>query len=54
MEGGKRKMDVKDILKHVDHTLLLQPSTWAEILNNSSHLAHFLERDFSHSNRILL
>ena len=24
-------MDVKDILKHVDHTLLLQPSTWAEI-----------------------
>lgn len=24
-------MDVKEILKHVDHTLLLQPSTWAEI-----------------------
>ena len=24
-------MDVKDILKHVDHTLLLQGSTWAEI-----------------------
>ena len=24
-------MDNKDILKHVDHTLLLQPSTWAEI-----------------------
>ena len=24
-------MDAKDILKHVDHTLLLQPSTWAEI-----------------------
>ena len=25
------KMDVKDILKHVDHTLLLQHATWAEI-----------------------
>lgn len=24
-------MDNKEILKHVDHTLLLQPSTWAEI-----------------------
>lgn len=24
-------MDVKEILKHVDHTLLLQPSTWEEI-----------------------
>lgn len=24
-------MDVKEILRHVDHTLLLQPSTWAEI-----------------------
>ena len=24
-------MDVKEILSHVDHTLLLQPSTWAEI-----------------------
>ena len=24
-------MDVKEILGHVDHTLLLQPSTWAEI-----------------------
>ena len=24
-------MDVKEILNHVDHTLLLQPSTWAEI-----------------------
>lgn len=24
-------MEVKEILKHVDHTLLLQPSTWAEI-----------------------
>ena len=24
-------MDVKEILKHVDHTLLLQPATWAEI-----------------------
>ena len=24
-------MDVKEILKHVDHTLLLQTSTWAEI-----------------------
>lgn len=24
-------MDIKEILKHVDHTLLLQPSTWEEI-----------------------
>lgn len=24
-------MEVKEILKHVDHTLLLQPSTWEEI-----------------------
>ena len=24
-------MDVKEILKHVDHTFLLQPSTWEEI-----------------------
>ncbi len=24
-------MDVKEVLRHVDHTLLLQPSTWAEI-----------------------
>ena len=24
-------MDVKEILSHVDHTLLLQPATWAEI-----------------------
>ncbi len=24
-------MEVKEILKHVDHTLLLQPSTWGEI-----------------------
>ena len=24
-------MDVKEMVKHVDHTLLLQPSTWAEI-----------------------
>ena len=24
-------MDVKEILRHVDHTLLLQPSTWAEL-----------------------
>lgn len=24
-------MDVKEILRHVDHTLLLQPSTWEEI-----------------------
>jgi len=24
-------MDVKEILKHVDHTLLLQPAAWAEI-----------------------
>ncbi len=24
-------MDVKEILRHVDHTLLLQPSTWADI-----------------------
>lgn len=24
-------MDVKEILKHVDHTLLLQPSSWEEI-----------------------
>ena len=25
------KMDVKEILKHVDHTLLTQTATWAEI-----------------------
>ena len=25
------KMDIKEILKHVDHTLLLQGSTWEEI-----------------------
>ena len=24
-------MEIKEILKHVDHTLLLQPSTWEEI-----------------------
>ena len=24
-------MDVKDIIKHVDHTLLTQTATWAEI-----------------------
>ena len=24
-------MDVKEILKHVDHTLLLQQATWEEI-----------------------
>ncbi len=24
-------MEIKELLKHVDHTLLLQPSTWAEI-----------------------
>ena len=24
-------MKIKEILKHVDHTLLLQPSTWEEI-----------------------
>ena len=24
-------MDIKEILKHVDHTLLLQGSTWEEI-----------------------
>ena len=24
-------MDVKEILKHVDHTLLTQTATWAEI-----------------------
>ena len=24
-------MEMKEILKHVDHTLLLQPSTWEEI-----------------------
>ena len=28
---GIGTMDVRDILKHVDHTLLLQPSTWVEI-----------------------
>ena len=29
--GDSCRMDVKDILKHVDHTLLLQTSTWTEI-----------------------
>ena len=24
-------MDIKEILKHVDHTLLTQTATWAEI-----------------------
>ncbi len=24
-------MDVKEMVKHVDHTLLLQPSTWEEM-----------------------
>ena len=24
-------MDIKELMRHVDHTLLLQPSTWAEI-----------------------
>ena len=24
-------MEIKEILRHVDHTLLLQPSTWEEI-----------------------
>lgn len=24
-------MEVNEILRHVDHTLLLQPSTWEEI-----------------------
>ena len=24
-------MNVKEMVKHVDHTLLLQPSTWDEI-----------------------
>lgn len=28
---GQAKMEIKEILKHVDHTLLLQPSTWEEI-----------------------
>jgi len=27
----KEKMDKNEILRHVDHTLLLQPSTWEEI-----------------------
>jgi len=27
----ENRMEVKEILKHVDHTLLLQPSTWEEI-----------------------
>ena len=25
-------MEIKEILKHVDHTLLLQPSTWEEVM----------------------
>ena len=28
---GQAKMEIKEILKHVDHTLLLQPSTWEEV-----------------------
>ena len=28
---GQAKMEIKEILKHVDHTLLLQGSTWEEI-----------------------
>ena len=28
---GRAKMEIKEILRHVDHTLLLQPSTWEEI-----------------------
>ena len=31
---GQAKMEIKEILKHVDHTLLLQPSTWEEIKQN--------------------
>ena len=30
-------MDIKEILKHVDHTLLLQGSTWEEIKQICDH-----------------